>query len=320
MSTELELAVADVQAALADQGQLIGRNRGQPPRYELFHAAGSICSHKVRAVLAFHDLAYRSHMLNLFAGQTYLPPYVRLRMAGCDRLGVGLVAHHDGSTATSRGGCDGAVVPTLVDWEAEAVIVDSKLICLHLDNGIAAPHRLRPEPLEGLIDAELEIVDNLPNYQMLMARASAPAGAELTKGNMGGKFSDRKVAWCDALLRDHADDEILVRAYTAKRAKEASAAQFLFSDAALDAARAGADMALRGLDDRLGRSPGPWLLGEAFTMADLFWGIELIRMKGVGASASWEKGRLPRVEHLLAAAEAVPAIRAAVIDWPGALL
>jgi 2,5-dichlorohydroquinone reductive dechlorinase len=320
MSGSLELEVASVQAALADPGQLIGCGPGGRPRYELFHAAGSICSHKVRAVLAFHDLAYRSHTLNLFAGQTYLPAYVRLRMAGCDRLGTGLAARHDGSTSTSRGGCDGAVVPTLVDWEAGAVIVDSKLICLHLDSGIDAARRLRPERFGSLIDKELEIVDNLPNYQMLMARPSAPAGVELTKGSLGGAFSERKVAWCDAWLRDHADDELLVRAYTAKRAKEASAAQFLFSDVALDAARAGADAALRALEDRLARSPGPWLLGESFTMADLFWGIELIRMKGVGASASWEKGRLPRVENLLAAAEAVPAIRAAVIHWPGALL
>jgi 2,5-dichlorohydroquinone reductive dechlorinase len=241
-------------------------------------------------------------------------------MAGCDRLGTGLAARHDGSTSVSRGGCDGAVVPTLVDWEAEAVIVDSRLICLHLDNDVEAALRLRPEFLEGPIDDELAIVDNLPNYQMLMARQSAPAGSGVTKGSIGGKFSERKVAWCDSYLREYADEEVLVRAYTAKRAKEASAAFSLFSDAALDAARVSADAALRGLEDRLARSGGPWVFGEAFTMADLFWGIELIRMKAVGVSASWTDGRLPRVESLLAATELVPAIRAAVIDWPGALL
>ena len=320
MSEDLELDVASVRTALGDDGRFIGPDPGRRPRYELFHAAGSICSHKVRAVLAYHGLAYRSHALNLFTGQTYLPPYVRLRMAGCDRLGTGLAAHHDGSTSTSQSGCDGAVVPTLVDWDVGAVIVDSKLICLHLDEGIEAVRRLRPEGLEGAIDAELEIVDNFPNYQMLMARASAPAGSGVTKGSIGGSFSNRKVAWCEAYLRDYADDEVLVRAYSAKRAKEASAAASLFADEALGAARARADTALRGLEDRLGRSGGPWLFGDSFTMADLFWGIELIRMKGVGAAASWTEGRLPRVESLLAAAELVPAIRAAVIDWPGALL
>ena len=311
MNGSLELAVANVQAALEDEGTLIGCDPGQQPRYELFHAAGSICSHKVRAVLAHHGLGYRSHLINLFAGQTYLPAYVRLRMAGCDRLGDRLAAHHDGSTSAERGGCDGAVVPTLVDREAGAVLVDSRLICIHLDDAVEAARRLRPEPLAGAIDEELRVVDNFPNYQMLMARPSAP---------LGGSFSERKVAWCEAYLRDHADEDVLVRAYTAKRAKEASAAALLFSDGALDAARASVEAALRGLDDRLGHTGGPWLYGEAFTMADLFWGIELIRLKGVGAAACWAGGRMPRVESLLGAAEAIPAIRTAVLDWPGALL
>lgn len=316
MSMDLEPAVAEVQTALADDGSLIGCDTSARPRYELFHAAGSICSHKVRAVLAHHGFGYRSHTINLFTGQTYLPAYVRLRMAGCDRLGPKLAAHHDGSTSASRGGCDGAVVPTLVDWEADAVLVDSKLICLHLDNEVEAARRLRPAALAGQIDEELEIVDNLPNYQMLMARPGGPAGSGLAKAS----FSERKVAWCDAYLRDHADEEVLVRAYTAKRAKEASAAAFLFSDSALDAARASAVAALQALEARLVRSGGPWLHGDTFTMADLFWGIELIRMKNVGAAASWAGDRLPRVAGFLAAAQQVPAIRTAVIEWPGALL
>jgi len=311
MSANLELAVAEARAALGDDGKRVGHDPGRRPRFELFHAPGSICSHKVRAVLAHHGLAWRGHAINLFTGQTYLPAYVRLRMAGCDRLGIGLAANHDGSTAASRGGCDGAVVPTLVDWEIGTVMVDSRLICLHLDKAVEAADRLRPAALEESIDEELKIVDNFPNYQLLMARPSAP---------VGGSFSERKVAWCDAYLRDHADEEVLVRAYTAKRAKEASAAATLFSNRAIDTARASADAALRGLEDRLGHADGPWLHGETYTMADLFWGIELIRLKGVGAAASWADGRRPAVERYLAAAELVPAIRAAVIDWPGALL
>ena len=53
-------------------------------------------------------------------------------------------------------------------------------------------------------------------------------------------------------------------------------------------------------------------------MADLFWGIELLRMKDVGVATFWEEGRLPHVARFAAATEAMPAIRAAIVDWPGA--
>jgi 2,5-dichlorohydroquinone reductive dechlorinase len=54
-------------------------------------------------------------------------------------------------------------------------------------------------------------------------------------------------------------------------------------------------------------------------MADLYWAVELLRMTNVGAAAIWENGRLPSVAAFLAASEQIPAIRAAVLDWPGAL-
>ena len=60
-------------------------------------------------------------------------------------------------------------------------------------------------------------------------------------------------------------------------------------------------------------------LGEAVTMADLFWGIELLRMRNVGAATYWEGGRAPAVERFLARIETLPAIRAAILDWPGAM-
>ena len=85
--------------------------------------------------------------LNIFAGDTYLPGYVRLRMLGCAAFGGALAAEHSGSTSASAGGCDGAVVPTLVDLDADAVIVDSKRICLHLDDQMPNTVRLRPAAL-----------------------------------------------------------------------------------------------------------------------------------------------------------------------------
>ena len=312
-------AVAKASEALGGRAEVIGSSAGASPPLDLFHAPNSICSQKVRSVLAQHGLAYVSHPVNLFEGQTYLPAYVRLRMLGCESFGGALVAHHSGSTSASAGGCDGAVVPTLVDRKSDEVIVDSKRICLHLDAQAPEAERLRPPSLAAAVDAELDVVDNLPNYQMLMGRTPGAAESAATAGDVGGRFSQRKVAWCDLHLREQAHDPALVAAYTAKRAKEASAAAELFSPEAMKSAYARAEAALEDLEHKLARSGAAWLFGDALTMADLFWGIELLRMKNMGVAVFWEGGRRPRVEAFSAATEALPAIRSAIIDWPGAM-
>lgn len=305
-------AVAGARLALDGEGVVVGG--GDAARFELFGAPNSICSQKVRVVLAHHRLAYCSHGMNLFTGDSYKPGYVRLRMIGCQALGGRLADLHEGDTSASVTGCDGVVVPTLIDWRAEAVLVDSKRICLGLDELAAEAERLRPPALATAIDAELAIVDSLPNYQMLMGRVRDGAAPD---ADTMAAFSRRKVGWCDALLVEHRDDPVLVVAYAAKRAKELSAAERLFDTNAMADAYAKAESAVTQLDRTLADRDGPWLFGAEPTMADMFWALELLRMRNVGAARFWD-GK-PRVERLLAAAAALPAIRSAVIDWPGAL-
>lgn len=317
MVEKLRSLVIDAQDALAGESALVGEKDGPTPRYDLFHAPNSICAQKVRTVLAHHEMSYVSHPVNLFQGQSYLPAYVRLRMVGCESLGGSMAAHHSGSTSTDAGGCDGAVVPTLVDWEQDRVIVDSKRICLHLDGQVPEEKRLCPAALAEVINDQLAVVDNIPNYQMLMGRKLGASETEHTKKSTGSDFSKRKVAWCDQYLRDFADDDVLVKAYAAKRAKELSAANELFSAEAMDAAYAKAAHALQDFESLLGVHTGDWIFGDAVTLADLFWGIELLRMENTGVSHFWEN-RLPRVTRFLASAAALPSVRTAVLDWPGA--
>ena len=319
MDQVLEQLVAEARNALGSERPVIGAGPGQAPRFELFHGANSICSQKVRAVLAQHAIAYASNSVNMFLGQTYLPGYVRLRMLGCEQYGGALVSHHSGSTSASAGGCDGAVVPTLVDWQTGDVVVDSKRICLYLDAQLPEAQRLRPAGLAAAIDDELAVVDNLPNYQLLMGRTPAGSEASATRESTGGSFSAKKVAWCDQYLQDHAGDETLVQAYTAKRAKELSAANELFSAEAMRAAHARAERALQELEAKLAHRSATWLYRDTLSLADLFWGVELLRMKNMGVATAWEGGRLPQVGAFSAATEALPAIRTAVVEWPGAM-
>ena len=311
--------VAGAREALGDAGETQGAGAGGAPRYELFHAASSICSQKVRAVLAHHGMAYTSHSLNMFGGQTYLPGYVRLRMLGCELYGGALVSHHTGSTSAAAHGCDGAVVPTLVDWETGEVVVDSHRICLHLDDQSPNEDKLRPDRLAEAIDEDLKLIDDMPNYQMLMGRTVASSGSGASLQEVGGNFSQRKVAWCTKYLTECGDDPTLAAAYTAKRAKELSAANELFTPQAMQAAYDRAEAGLAALDRKLDGRSSRWLYQDSVTLADLFWGIELSRMKNVGVAHFWESNHLPQVERFSMSTEQVPAIRTAVIEWPGAM-
>ena len=321
MTPDLQALVADVRKAMNSDGTRLGPAGADTPRFELFSAAGSICSQKVRAVLAHHGLAYRSHSVNLFDGGTYLPAYVRLRVIGCDALGAALVNHHSGSTSvTAGGGCDAAVVPTLIDWQTSQIVVDSKRICNHVDAAVAEASSLRPACWVERIDAEIDIIDNLPNYQML---AGTPPGEDLRpealRKRTGVAFSMSKVDRCDHYLAEYPDDEILVRGYTAKRAKELDAAQQLFGEGAMREAYAKAEAACGALERKLKASGSSWLVTDQVTMADVYWGVEFTRLKNLGADSFWKDGARPALAAYAERTGELPAIRQAVIDWPGAL-
>jgi 2,5-dichlorohydroquinone reductive dechlorinase len=324
MIASIQSLVADTRAAMNSEGTLVGApSTTTPPRFELFSAASSICSQKVRTVMAHHGLIYRSHMMDLFGGQTYLPAHVRLRMLGCEQLDGKLADLHTGSTSVaSGGGCDAAVVPTLVDWEAGTVVVDSNRICRHIDDAAAAggAPSLRPAGLAAAIDAELDIIDNLPNYQMLSGK---PPGEDrrpsAQRGKNGIEFAMSKVQRCDRYLAEHANDTVLVRGYTAKRAKELSAARQLFTEDRMREAYATAEAACEALERQLRPAATRWLLDDLVTMADLYWGVELLRMGNMGADTFWKDGRRPAVAAYAARLRGLPAIQSAVVNWPGAL-
>lgn len=73
--------------------------------------------------------------------------------------------------------------------------------------------------------------------------------------------------------------------------------------------------AFADLARRLPRTGG-MLFGEAPSLADLFWAVELIRAEDVGRGA-WIRGDA-RLSAYHDALLALPAIRRAILDWPGA--
>ena len=152
------------------------------------------------------------------------------------------------------------------------MIVGSRRICIHLDAQMPVRSRLRPTTLAAAIDAQPAVVDDLPNHQMLMARAVGGSEAATARADGGASLSRKKVAWCSQYFSDHAGDAALVSAYTAERAKELSAAKNLFSVGSMPAAYARAQSALAQLDLQRAARRTRWLYADDPTRADLFWG------------------------------------------------
>lgn len=273
------------------------KEKSEDTRFELFYAANSVCSHKVRAVLTYHNMPCRSHILNLTQGQTYLPAYIRLRLFGCAMLNSPLVVNHTGSTSVKENGCDPAVVPTRIDWKTRRVLADSKQICFYLDQNAVGMVALRPVDLCSDIDIEVDIIDDFPNYQLLA-------------GKNGVELTNRKVDRCNQRLLEVESDLELIKAYSAKRLKELSAGRSLFTPSAIRAAYQKVEGAFDQLERKLsdGRQ---WLIAGQFTLADLFWGVQLLHMKGIALERFWIDGRRPAVAEFLRRMESLPALRVA---------
>lgn len=294
----------------------------KPLRFELFHAGASVCSHKVRMVLAEKDIAYMSHDLNLpgearGVPDNYRPSYVRLRLLG--RNGAPLVAGYTGQSSVATEGFDPCVVPTLVDHREGVVITDSRRICLYLDEQSEPSTSLAPLALmEGILDAS-DIVDQTPHVAMLYGgNPDKDRRPGLIARGLKG-IQDVKVSILQAQMEKVLGEPEMVEAYRAKIAKEEASKSIVRDPKKMRAIMPKFDVALDAFQLMLSKSGGPWIFGKNFTLADVMWSVSLYRMKWLGIADLWE-GKPDRRDIAAYAdrAFARPSFKAAVIKWPNA--
>jgi 2,5-dichlorohydroquinone reductive dechlorinase len=291
----------------------------ETPAFELFHFGFSICSHKVRAVLAELGLGFGS---NQFAGPTqyenYTPQYVRLRLQSEAARAGRFVSGYTGGSSVESEGFDPLVVPTLVETQTGRVLADSKLIILDLARNYRDAFDLLPADLEGKIIAEIDAVDRTPHVALLYG--ADPEGdtrpAEI-QSRMPG-IHQIKFDTIRRYMEETADEPELSAAYKAKLAKEEAAEQFVVDGGVMAEAVTLAESLVADLEEKLAASDGPWLFGDRFTMADLCWGISLIRLDYLG-NARFLDGDTPRprVKAYFERLADRPSLVTAVLDWPG---
>lgn len=315
----VDAANAGLRSGYANK--VVGNPSGGVPRFELYHSAPSLCSHKVRTTLAEKQAAYVSHDMTImpmgkFIPQNYRPEYVRLRLRGAP--GAQLVSGYTGESSVAQQGFDPCVVPTLVDHELAQVVVDSNAICTHIADAVDTGADLIPEALKADISTQVDLVDQAPHVAALYGAHPdddrRPAGL---RDRISGVHA-RKIRVLTTLLESIGDDPELRAAYESKIAKEAAAGEFVTTPDEMRAVHDRMARHLGDLDAQLGRSGGPWVLGEAYTLADITWTLSLWRMKWLGMGRFWEDGDgNARVAAYTDKAFKRPAFRSAVVAWPG---
>src|SRR3546814_3614302 len=110
-------------------------------------------------------------------------------------------------------------------------------------------------------------------------------------------------------------DPLLLEAYQHKIVKEEAAASFVINEPQMRTAISKAEQLVTDLDRDLGASTGPWLFGDRFTLADLFWAVSLYRFLWLGYSGFWKDGAgKPRVEAYANRLFARPSVKDAIIQ------
>lgn len=289
---------AGARAAIADPARMTLVGSEANPRFELFHAASSLCSQKVRTVLVEKQLPYRSNDMKILSSmgpdgvvpaEHYHPPYVRLRLLAGQEIGREFVSGYSGRTSVQTEGFDPCVVPLLVDYEAGRVIADSRRICCYLDAVSRDPVQLVPEDADAraVVMQQVDIVDRIPNGTLLYGfHPEADRRPEALRMTMESVY-DYKIAALETMINANADDAELVSAYRAKIAKEQGGKSVRHDAAFQRATRDHVAGLLTDLDRALETS-SPYLTGETFSLGDVLWGVNLARLAYLGLASMWE--------------------------------
>ena len=289
---------ADARAAMQDPSRSAIVGDRPDPRFELFHAASSLCSQKVRTVLSEKRLPYRSNdMLILSAmgphgvipAEHYSPAYVRLRLIAARASGRDYVKGYSGRTSVETEGFDPCVVPLLVDHDAGRVVADSRQICAYLDGVSRQPLQLVPDEPAARAEVmrQVGIVDRIPNGALLYGfhpdADLRPGALKLTMETV----YDHKVAALEQLIAANADAPELVAAYRAKIVKESGGRRVRHDPAFQRAARDHVGDLLKELERDLAARSFSCLHGNPFSLADVLWGVNLVRLNYLGLSSMW---------------------------------
>jgi glutathione S-transferase len=235
----------------------------EPPAHEsavrevrLYHFPTSLCSQKVRLVLAEKGVAWQGTIVNIGPAHENLQPwYAKLN----DRL----------------------VVPTLaID---EVTFTDSRHIVEAIDRRLPGP-TLIPDDLHDEVMHWVDLQDRLPMRELELAQAKGLV-RWLRRWSVNQKQKRLR-----KLIKRHPElTEVYQRKYDDLDKLEQAVGQPNADRELVDEIEAMLDGLERHLEDR------PWLAGDRYTLADAVWTPVMARLEHIGFARTMAAHRRPHI-------------------------
>lgn len=225
---------------------------------ELYSASESLCSQKVKLVLAEKNLEWKSHLLNLLTFDNLQPSYIRLNPQG--------------------------VVPTLID--DDKVITDSAVIIRYLDKRFSDPRLAPCEPkLQEKMNGWIDLQNCFPMRELMYGNFRGIEGVVLRRSV---RIKEKLLT---QLLQLHPE---LEEQYTAKLRDVRQWNSTIQNTQKIAKINSKIEPMLDRLEKQLSRTD--WLCGSSYTLADVVWTAVLNRLNKLKFNRLWEDNTRPALE------------------------
>lgn len=241
---------------------------------KLYHFPGSLCSQKVKLVLAEKNLDWESHLVNLLTFENLTPDYMRLNPKG--------------------------VVPTLV--HNGKAVCDSITIIRYLDRHFMEPRLTPDDPtLRKSMDTWIDLQNRLPMREAMYGNMRG------IDGLVARQTVDIKEKLLPELAQKYPD---LKPQYATKLRDVKPWNQTIRDVTKITQINSQIEAIMNPLEQQLSQSE--WLCGSAYSLADVVWTAVLNRLDELGLSTLWKADKRPAIADYLNRLEARPSYRDAI--------
>lgn len=243
-------------------------------RIELYHSPESLCSQKVKLVLAEKQIEWESHLLNLLTFENLEPDYLRLNPKG--------------------------VVPTLV--HDGKVICDSAAIVRYLDEQFPVP-KLTPNTLEqqDKMNDWIDLQNRFPIREVMYGNMTGSDGFVVRRS------VQVKEKLLPKLIREHPD---LKEQYAAKLGDVQQWNQTIRDGEKMEHINAQIEPLLDQLERQLSQSE--WLCKSGYSLADVVWTAVLNRLAELKFDNLWINAKRPAIAAYLQRLRTRPSFKLAI--------
>jgi len=241
---------------------------------ELYYAPGSLCSQKVKLVLAEKNLEWKSHPINLLTFENLQPSYMQLNPKG--------------------------VVPTLID--DGKVITDSVAIAHYLDKHFPYP-LLTPaeDTLQEKMNEWIDLQNRFPMREVMYGNYRGIEGFVLRRSvQIKAKL----------LLQLMQTNPELKEQYAAKLEDVKQWHSTIQNTKEIASINAKIEPMLDRLEDQLSQTN--WLCSDTYSLADAVWTSVLHRLDELKFSHLWLDNKRPAIASYLNRLKVRPSFKSAI--------